>query len=109
MHNRPVYIQFVREKNVNKRKDNCIWWHLESRRWQIGSCHDIGSKSKNYGAYFDEDLKCLPGAQTKDRWKQTSSNSYLSGRTEGKLIQNYYEIIVMNYYTNSFCKSHSKF
>ena len=83
VNNRPVYIQFVREKNVNKRKDNCIWWHLESRRWQIGSCHDIGSKSKNYGAYFDEDVKCLPGAQTKDRWKQTSSNNYLSGRTEG--------------------------
>jgi len=82
VHNRPVYIQFVRENNVNKRKDNCIWWHLDSRRWQIGSCHDIGSKSKNYGAYFDEDVKCLPGAQTKDRWKQTSSNSYLSGRTE---------------------------
>jgi len=83
VNNRPVYIQFERENNINKRKDNCIWWHLESRRWQIGSCHDIAdSKSKSF-AYFDEDVKCLPGYQKKDlRWKQTSNNNYLSGRVE---------------------------
>ena len=84
-HNRPVYIQFEISQNNQSRKDNCIWWHSEDRHWEIGSCNDIGSEGQ---AYFDKDVKCLPGVQSEDRWRKKSGGDLLKARTESKSVVN---------------------
>ena len=78
LYNRPVYIQFEKPQI---RKDNCIWWHSTDRRWQIGNCNDIGSRGQ---AYFDKDVKCLPGLQDSDGWREKSGGALLKARTESK-------------------------
>ena len=77
--------RFENSKRVFILDDKCIWWHLDWRRWIMGSCEDVGSDSGF--AYTDGDVRCPIVSQ----WRSFENGDYFADIRSELVFCTYFE------------------